>query len=170
MNALSSSTLKIDDLDDELQFTLTRDVGWLEVVIPVSAACGVGIWGAYTGSMVGLFVCAVAIGGMLINWALGPTTVFRISGNRLVASGNLRRWSSSDIDIPANEVKSIGWSSGGRNSSSGLYAWHGLRGTCVLPGLPKKKAAEVTDAISKKYPQFRIGSGSVWSFGLDTGL
>jgi hypothetical protein len=168
MNALSSTEFKVDDLDGELQFTISRETGWVEVVLFSTVVSAFGVYGILENSVFILFASMVGIGTLLINWAMGPTTVFRISANRAVATGNLHRWSSSDINIPASEIKSIGWSSGGENNPNGIYVWHGLKGTCVLPGLPKKKAKEVTDAIAARFPQFTIGNGASisWSIGV----
>jgi hypothetical protein len=172
MNALSSVKLKIDDLDGELQFTLARETGWLEVVLGAGTLSALGVFGLLQQSFLTLFICFVGIGTLLINWAQGSTTVFRISDRCLVATGNLNRWSASDINIPATEVKSIGWSSGGENGSDGIYVRHGSNGLkriCVLPGLSHKKAQAVTDTIKGRFPQFTVESRPIvsLSFGID---
>jgi len=172
MNALSSAELKIDDLDGELQFTLSRETGWLEVVLGAGALSALGVFGLLQQRILILFICFAGIGALLINWAQGSTTVFRISDRRLVATGNLHRWPASDFSIPVAEVKSIGWSSGGENGSGGIYVWHGWNGlkrTCVLPGLSHKKAQAVMDLIKGKFPQFTVESGPTvsLSFGID---
>jgi hypothetical protein len=172
MKTLSSAELKIDDFDDELQFTVSRETGWIEVVLASGAVAAFGVYGFIQQSVLLLFGCAVGIGALLINWALGPTTMFRISAQSVVATGNLQRWSASDVRIPAEEVKSIGWSSGGENRSGGIYVWHGpsgLKSTCVLPGISHKKAQSITDAIKARFPQFVIRGGSVVALSFGSG-
>jgi hypothetical protein len=172
MNALSSAELKFDDLDDELQFTLARETGWFEIVLGAGVLSAFGVFGLLQQSIVIILVCILGIGTMLINWAQGSTTVFRISDRRLVATGNLHRWSAADINIPAIEVKSIGWSSGGENRSNGIYVrhgWNGLKSTCVLPGISQKKAQTITDMIKARFPQFTIQSSSIISFSVGVG-
>jgi len=66
-------------------------------------------------------------------------------------------------------VKSIGWFSGGENGSDGIYVRHGLKSTCVLPGISQKKAHTITDTIKARFPQFGIESGSVIQFSIGVG-
>lgn len=172
MNAQSTAELTIDDLDGELQFTLSREIGWLEVVVASGVVSAFGVYGILQQSIFMLCVCFVGIGVLLINWAMGPTTVFRISDRRVIATGNLRRWSASDINIPASEINSVGWYSGGENGSQGIYVWHGwngLKSTCVLPGISQKKAQAITDAIKTRFPQFTIEAGPVIGFSVGVG-
>ncbi|HXR40036.1 MAG TPA: hypothetical protein VN776_13120 [Terracidiphilus sp.] len=167
MKALSSAELKIEDLGGELQFTISREPGWVEVVLETGVLSGVGVYALLQQSVLFLCGCVLGIGALLINWAQGSTTVFRISNRGVIATGNLHRWSSSDVSIPASEVRSIGWSSGSCSSDGGslpdgIYVWHrrsGLKSTCVLPGLSHKKAQAVTDAIKARFPQFTIERG-----------
>lgn len=172
MKALSSAELKIEDLGDELQFTLSRETGWIEVALATGVLSGVGVYALLQQSVFLVCGCALGLGALLINWALGPTTVLRISPRRVIATGNLHRWSSSDLSIPAPEVLSIGWSSGGENRPDGIYVWHGQSGTkttCVLPGLSHKKALAVTEAIKTRFPQFTIESKPMVSFSVGVG-
>jgi hypothetical protein len=172
MNALSSAELKVDDLGDELRFTISRETGLFEILIVAGGLSGLAVYAFLEGSVLIALFCMVPLGAMVINWAQGPTTVFRISANRIVATGNLHRWSASDFSIAASEVKSIGWSHGGERRHQGIYVWHGwgsLQSTCVLPGLSHKKAQDVIDAIIARYPQFKIESGATvsLSFGAE---
>jgi hypothetical protein len=172
MKALSSSEIKIDDLGNELQFTISRETGWAEIVILTGALSGFGIFALLQQSALLACGCLVGIGALFINWANGPTTVFRISEQRVVATGNLHRWSATDFNIPASEVKSIGWFSGGEEGSDGIYVWHGwngLKSTCVLPGLSRKKAQAVVDAIKMRFPLYEIKTGTSLSFSLGIG-
>jgi hypothetical protein len=166
MKALSSTELKIDDLDDELQFTLSREIGWIEIVLEAGAISGFAIYAILQQRILLGLCCAIGIGALLINWALGPTTVFRISARGVVATGNLRRWSAADVEIAASEIKSIGWSFGGENSPGGIYVWHGWKSTCVLPGISRNRAQAAIDAIKAKFPQFTIENGPAVSLSL----
>jgi hypothetical protein len=159
MKALSGSDLRVDRFDGELQFTLTRETGWLEIAVTSGVIAGIAIYAIIQDSGAVLCLCLFAIGTMLFRWAKGPTTIFRLSNSRLTAAGRLDKWWTSEVDISASEVASIGWLYGSKNRSSGLYVWHGdswFGKTCVLPGLPKKKAETVTSAITAQFPQFRI--------------
>ncbi|HEX7730267.1 MAG TPA: hypothetical protein VF392_14645 [Terracidiphilus sp.] len=169
MPAYSSTVLKIEDMGGELQFTVTRRIGWLELILMTSVITGCGVYGFLRQEYLFLAMFVVSLGSAVFRWAKGPTTVLRVSGSRIHAAGNLRRWSSSDIEIPAHDVKQIGWALGGSGQTSGLYVWQGkmgLRSTCVLPDISHKDAAKVTDLLSTQLPQYKIGSGPVVSFTL----
>jgi hypothetical protein len=169
MAAFSSAVLTIDDLGGELQFTATRKIGCLELILTTSVITGSGFYGFLRQEYVFIAMFVISLGAAVFRWANGPTTVFRVSGGRIHASGNLRRWSSSDLEIPAHDVKQIGWALGGSGQTSGLYVWQGkmgLRSICVLPDISHKDASRVTNLISARYPQYKIGSGPVVSFTL----
>ena len=167
--AFSSAVLTIDDLGGELQFTATRKIGWLELILTTSVITVSGFYGFLRQEYVFLAIFVISLGSAIFRWAKGPTTVLRVSGSRIHAAGNLRRWSSSDIEIPAHDVKQIGWALGGSGQTSGLYVWQGkmgLRSTCVLPDISHKDAAKVTDLFAARFPQYKIGSGPIVSFTL----
>jgi hypothetical protein len=169
MKALSRAELKIDYLDDELQFIILREIGWIEIALESGVLAAFGTCALLQQSLLLLCGCVIGIGGLVINWAQGPHTVFRISGRRLTATGNLHRWSASDVSIVASEVKSIGWSTGDNDRPSGIYVWHGqdgLKSTCVLPGLSEKKGQAVTCSIKGRFPQFTIKCSPVISASL----
>lgn len=169
MPAFSSTGLKIEDLGGELQFIVTRRIGWLELVLTTSVVTGCGVYGFLRQEYLFLAVFVVSLGSAVFRWAKGPTTILRVSGSRIHAAGNLHRWSSSDVEIPAYDVKQIGWALGGSGQTSRLYVWQGkmgLRSTCVLPDISHKDAAKVTELISARLPQYKIGSRPIVSFTL----
>jgi hypothetical protein len=162
MKALSNTELKIESFGDELQFTISRESGWIEIVVTSSVITAVGTYGLLRSSVLSLGFCLVGIGFVAFNWAQGPTTTFCVSNRRLFATGNLSKLSDADVSIPASDVKSISWGSGPDDGPTGIYVWHGQEGskcTCVLPGVSKKKAQGVTEAISKRFPQFPVRAG-----------
>lgn len=172
MRALSSTEVKIDNLDDELQFTMLRKKGWIEILLGPSALVAFAATAVLQHGYLSLCCCLVGIGVLAINWMQGAVTVFRVSGRRLTATGNLRRWSASDVSIAASEIKSIAWSCGGDVRPSGIYVWHGhysLKSTCVLPDLSSEKSQNVTDAIKAQFPQFIGDSASILSISLELG-
>jgi hypothetical protein len=160
MQARSTSELKIDDLGSELRFTLSHERGWIYFALIVGAFIGLGLCAFLEQSVwLGCICCLLMAVPLIMNWMRGSTTVFRISEQRVVATGNLYRWSASDVNISASDVMSIGWNSGGEDASNGIYVWHGwggMRSTCVLPGISCDKAQPILDAIKLRFPQYAI--------------
>ncbi|MDE3201187.1 MAG: hypothetical protein KGN79_09735 [Acidobacteriota bacterium] len=170
--AFGSTSLKIEDLDDELQCTVTRQCGWFGPIAIACIASGLSTYAILTAHYFYLLMALLLLASLFLSWARGPVTTLRISGNRILATGNLERLSSSDFRIEANKVDHIGWSSGGENGSQGLYVWHGTLGwgsNCVLPGLSKRHCVQVTDAIAAKFPHYKIANSWNSAFTVNIG-
>ena len=69
MKALSSAELRIDNLDDELQFTILRERGWIGIALGSSAIAGFGTYAVLQQSVLSLCCCFVGVAGLAINWA-----------------------------------------------------------------------------------------------------
>jgi hypothetical protein len=170
--AFGSTALKIEDLDDDLQCTVTRQGGWLAPVVITCIVTGLSTYAILTAHYFYLFMALFMVGAVFISWTRGPVTTLRISANRILATGNLERLSSSDFRIEANKVDHIGWSNGGENGNSGLHIWHGMLGwgsTCVLPGISKDQCTQITDAIAAKFPRYKIKNSWSSNFTLTIG-
>lgn len=171
MPAFSSTTLKIEDLGGELQFTVTRKSGWVSFVVMSGLLAAVSTYAVLSDRYFLLLFGVIGATAALINWVKGPVTLLRVSEARILATGNLHRLSDSDFELSADKITSIGWSFGGRNRSEGLHVWHGLMGsTCVLPGLSEKQAKQVTDTIAAQFPHYKIAglSKSMFEFSRDS--
>ena len=172
MPAFSSTTLKIEDLGSEFQFTVTRKSGWVGLAVAYGLIATAITYGVLSQRYFFLMFGVVGAAATLVNWVKGPVTVLRVSDSRVLATGNLERWSDSDFEISADQVKSIGWSYGGQQGNSGLFVSHGLMGlggTCVLPGLSKEQARQVTDAIALKFPRYKLANVSAGGFEISLG-
>ncbi|HWA95205.1 MAG TPA: hypothetical protein VG844_11450 [Terracidiphilus sp.] len=165
--AFGSTALKIENLDGDLQFTLARTTGWLDVVLISSVVSASGFFGFFT-SNIFLIVCAIfSLFVALFKWAQGPITTLRVSETRVLATGNLLRWKNGDILIDASDIKSIGWAYGSEYRPQGIYVWKeksGLKSECVLPGISYTKAKQITDAITARFSKYKIASGPIVGF------
>jgi len=99
----------------------------------------------------------IALLSLVANWIQGGATELRVTGSELLATGNLAKMFSTEIRVPADEIKTIRYEAGGEGDPGGLYIRRGWGRTCLLPGLNSEQADEVAQAIYLRFPD--IGSG-----------
>ncbi|MGA3372892.1 MAG: hypothetical protein ABSC48_14140 [Terracidiphilus sp.] len=178
MRVRGYTELTTTELPDELQFRVVRHailrawINWVTKrflsIAPALALCLLyGFWKdrsvlwAFAGLLTGVFSISVVM--FLAHWLHGPTTDLCVTGDELVANGNLRtNILSNRATVPWSEVKILGWAEEGlcvvRKGFWGLT-------TCVLPGLDEEQAKAVRTAISMRFPgiAFKVRPGTAVS-------
>jgi hypothetical protein len=165
MRALSHAELTTIDLHSELRFSVEHRPGWLDR-ISLTAFAALTFYWAWTrfdvsthtfsaGVFWPLAPAAMSLVALLINWMQGRSTELRVTNSELVATGNIGRWFTTEVRVPAAEVKSLGFR-GGRGGHSGLSVRRGWRYVCLLPGLNAHQAGAVARTIFRRFP--KIGS------------
>jgi hypothetical protein len=166
MRALSHAELTTTDLHSELRFAVDRHVGWVNLIFgPVILFVLLDFASAHPSSWVhalvqkGAWPLLFALPSLLalaVGWMQGRSTELRATSSELVATGNVGRLFSTEVRVPASEIKSVGFRAGGHGGQSGLFVKRGWRYVCLLPGLNPKQAGAVARTILRRFPE--IGS------------
>jgi len=176
MSAIRPVDLTTRELKNELQFCSTRKSSPLmQIVIPGIAflfllRIDVPIF-AYN-KMLFAIMSAILLLGILWaginaarNWNRTYITKLSVTSQRFEATGdNLASdWAGyytrpGKVTMAVSEVKSIGYSMGGKYSLGGFWATCGfLTSRCLLPGLNREQATAVAIAIAQRYPEIDAG-------------
>jgi hypothetical protein len=163
MRALSHAELTTIDLHSELRFSVDRHVGWLDLIAgPVILFVLLDFAWIHPSSWAHALIqksawpLVFSLPGFLalaVGWMRGRSTELRVTSSELVATGNVGRLFSSEVRVPASEVKSIGFKAGGHGRQGGLYVKRGWRSICLLPGLNPKQAGAVGRTIFRRFPE-----------------
>jgi hypothetical protein len=163
MKALSHSELTTVDLHSELRFSVDRHVGWLDLLAaPVILFVLLDFASAHPASWVHalmlkstwpLLFALSSLLALIIGWMHGRSTELRVTSSELIATENIGRLFSTEVRMPASEVKSIGFRVGGHGRQGGLFAKRGWRYVCLLPGLNQWQAGAVARTIFRRFPE-----------------
>lgn len=172
MTFYNTVELKSVELPNALEFTISRESGWLEpIVVPVVTAFVLWIFwrtGALWSRIIAVVVGSSTALSLLASWFQGRETTLRATEDELIAEGNLGRLFSTEIRIAISDVLWIGYDSGGEGGTSGLYVRIRWGRTCVLPGLSPEQAQSVVDCIERRFPEIPTeyeGSLLLWDGG-----
>jgi hypothetical protein len=175
MSVSGQVELTTQEFQDELQFCLKRKSNplmlvvipgllflfMLNIIVPLYAV----------EKPLGLIMFSIFVAGVLWvginamrNWNRTYITTLSVTGQRLEATGDslASDWAGhytrpGKVTMPVSEIKTIGYSLGGKYSPSGFWATCGfLTSSCLLPGLNREQATAVAIAITKRFPE--IGS------------
>jgi len=162
MRATQHAELTTVDLHSELRFSVIRHTGWLEPIIaPVLLALLLDLIWIHPASWPHLFAqkstwpllfSSPALLAILVGWMQGRSTELHVTSSELVATGNIGRLFSTEVRVPASDVKSIAYKAGGHGSQGGLYLKRGWRSVCLLPGLNPQQAGAVARTIFRRFP------------------
>jgi hypothetical protein len=162
MDVFAKAELTTIDLHSELRFTVDRHVGWLDLIaVPLILFVVLDFAWTHPSSWVHDLVqksawpFLFALPGLLavvVGWMQGRSTELRVTSSELVATGNIGKWLSTEVRVPASEIKSIGFSAGGHGRRGGLYAKHGWKNNCLLPGLHPQQAGAIARTIFRRFP------------------
>ena len=163
MSLLSNIELKIVELPDALEFTVSREEGLIEsVAFPVFAFFVLWMfWRMGTlwiHILAGIAAASTSL-TLFVNWIQGGETKLRVTCEEIRAEGNLGRLFSTSVTIPVTDVASIRFDNGGDGGISGLYVRHGWRFTPVLPRLTLEQTQTVVEAIRQRFPEIPADSG-----------
>jgi hypothetical protein len=147
MRFRSRTTVDIHPGPGSLTVRIQREQGWLDWLLMIAMLC-VCLWQAYRlHSIAWLGFVFFAVVAVIASQARGATTELVVTGARLVAHGNVGRWSPSEIAIDTSDISAMRYQSGEDDSSSGLYVKHGWKNTCLLSNINKQQTNEILSEI-----------------------
>jgi hypothetical protein len=158
MRARGYAELTTTELSDELQFRSIRHAGWSDWLLRIAPPATIvstffvpsfnHIWAFRI-----LMILSVA-GSTRLDWLHGRATELRVTSSELVATGNIGKLFSTRKAVQASEVDWLGFNSVGQEW--GLMLEGVETGVCLLiPGLNRKQAKTVADAILRRFPNIR---------------
>lgn len=157
MKLFSHSQVATIELPDQLQFVVTPENGVLDRYAPPVIAAVVLIMLCLTHhyliALIGFICCLASLAKTLSD----PTVRLFVAADQLIARGNVGRMFSDEIRADSSDLKSIGYSGGGENESSGLYAWTKTGSLCLIPNVDESQAGAIVEAIRRKFPDFEQG-------------
>lgn len=172
MSAFGLFKLTTHELQDELQFYLRRKPNHARQVVLAGFLFLFMLYIFVTVYSVerplAFIVLAIALASALWigistarNWNRTYITTLSVTSLRLESTGdNLVSDSfgyytcAGKVTVPVSEIKSIGYSLGGRYSPCGFWATCGfLTSRCLLPGLNREQATAVAVAITQRFPE-----------------
>ena len=149
---LSSNVVTAQEDADELSFVVAQEAGWIDLFAGPLIVAGTGflawrdrVWWLLAFCVVGLAWMAF---GLLKDWPMKSASRLTITSRELVATLDLIRFPKRVIRFRPDDVKSLGYSIGGKHEPSGLY----LNETCVFDGLDRKQAEAIVFRIFYKFP------------------
>ena len=171
MRFLGSEELETRDFGDSLQFVLTRNLGWDEVVIEAILVGTLLFFAWRQNSVILTGFAALAILWVVINWIQGRETVLLVNAHGIIARGNLGSWCGRELNLSSGEITSIGWSAGGEGDIGGVYVQRGYSQSRVLPGASEEHGRTVISAIEGRFPAFPTGDPAAsLLFGNESGI
>jgi hypothetical protein len=163
MTIFGSVEFKIEELPSELRIRWVRHAGWIDWIlapaVPVLMMIG---WSFQEPVFIavggGLFIPVICL------WGLNHAKVLRVFSDRLIYSNYIREPKEillADVEV----IRWRTWSSWNESAPpDGLYISRGGRLECIL-GIGQKQARAVTNAISRKFPEFPVDlpvPGAAW--------
>jgi hypothetical protein len=163
MKALGSVEFSIEELPDELNIRYVRHAGWIERILAPAAVPVFAVVGWFWQRPVMIIGAGGVAVFLIARWAWGHESVLRVLPDRLVASVYL--WSSRETAL--SEIQAMQWQPGDAwwtecGKPAGLYISRGGRWECVFPLASREQASDVLDAITRRFPRFRVTS-TPWS-------
>lgn len=151
------------ELPNALEFTVTRERGWIYTFLTPAVALAVLVTIWRTGKFP-LQIMAVVAGvscaiTLVANWIHGKETKMRVTAEEIVVRGNLNSWFQEELRIDARELSSLKWDCGGDGDECGLYARWGWSSRCLLAGITRDQAEGIREAIARKFPEMTIAMG-----------
>ena len=172
MKTFGSKELEQRDLGDSLVFVLTRNHGWFEIAVEAVVIGGFCFYAWWRGSAIAIIFAALAVIGILANWAHGRKTTLRVSENGIIARGNLDSWFTTETNLRVEEITSMEWRSASEGDNGGLSVSQGFAQAWVLPGITEEQGRGIIDAIADKFPDFPVADRGPASmlYGNDAGI
>jgi hypothetical protein len=165
MNAIGYTELTARELPDELQFQVDRENGWFLLVAMLTLPVGLLIFSQTFAAPALRIVLALLSVGWLVwsgffvsrNWGRVDTTTLSVTGQLFIARGAGLEWfqsGSATVQVPASEVTSFGYQTGGEDDPNGLYVSCGFwKNKCLLPGLSRAQVTNIAVAVVRRFPE-----------------
>ncbi len=160
MNLLGATELKTVELPDQLLFAYGYEAGWGDLAAPPAALLVALAWAAATHHYVLGAIFVVGFGALVLYWLNISPARLKVSAQELIAHNSQLRNVRQEVIVPASEIHSLAYIPAGPQGAAGLYAWHGIRQTCLMPGITPEEAAEAADLIRKKFPHLERGDNN----------
>jgi hypothetical protein len=156
MTPFGSVEFNIEELPGELRVRYARNAGWIERILAPAAVTVLAVIGWFWQEP-GPFMGACGLCLLLVmRWAWGHESVLRIFPDRLVFSSYFQ----NPKEVLLADIKTMQWSPreplDEDRGPTGLYISCAGRAVCVLPFVRYGQAKAVTDAISKKFPEYPV--------------
>jgi hypothetical protein len=151
--------LTTTDLQDELLFRVVRHASlydWFYRIVPPALAISTFFIPRFHHDWVFRALIIVSmIGSTKLYWLRGRMTELRVTGDRLIASGNLQDLFSARKSVPASEVDWMGFDSIAGGNPGGFVVDSENGRIRVFPGLNREQSEAIVDAILQRFPSIR---------------
>ena len=164
MKPFGTVEFNIEELPRELKICLVHHAGWIEAFLAPSAVPAFAVIGWFWQKPV-LIMSAGGLAVLLIaRWAWKHKSVLRVLPDRLITSVYL--WNSSEAAL--SDIENVQWLRGDPwwqeyGKPAGLYVSCAGLWKCVLPLVSREQAGAAMEAISRKFPGYRVGVPVPWS-------
>ena len=164
MKPFGSVEFNIEELPGELKICFVCHAGWIEAFLAPAAVPVFAVFGWFW-QKPALIVGAGGLTVLLIaRWAWNHQSVLRVLPDRLITSVYL--WNSTETEL--SDIKNMLWRRGDPwwhelGEPAGLYVSCAGRWKCVLPLASREHASAAMEAISRKFPGYRVGAPTPWS-------
>lgn len=153
MNPLGSIELKTTELTDKLQFDYGYEAGWADLVAPPAAFLILLTIAWSTHHVILAAIIIAAFVAIVLYWLNITPARLTISSREVVSHGNHTRTIKGDLTIPSPDIESLRYLPSGNHGPAGLYASHGSKQSCLMPGVTPEQASALLRVIRRKYPQ-----------------
>lgn len=157
MKLIGHTEITTIDEPDHLEFVAVRKHGVFDLFLPPAIAIAFLIWIGLSQHWYYAVFPLIALFYLFASWMNGPVTRLAVSSHELIARGNLQKSLTTEVRLLASEIKSISYSAGDEGEPSGLYAQHGWKHTCLLPGLNLEQADGIALLVRRRYPDLELG-------------
>jgi len=164
VNSVGKTTIETFEEPDHLLFVVTRETGWLAIVITCIflSAFVFFLWPDH--KLFVILAILMSLFGWIASFTRGNITRLAVSEREIIARGNLERAFTDTITIDASEVRTIKYFGGREGDPAGLYIYHYIHETCVLPGLYREQAEAIIHRIRQRFPNLEQGDTNPNSF------
>lgn len=151
MRFLGHISIRSNEQPDSLEFIVTCDGGWIEIVVEATLLVFF-VWMAfYSKNYFFILVFVFGLFVIAIHHLQGKVTRLIVTSKGLVAKGNLRDLISTETELPTADLSSLGYRAGGRHRPFGLYADDAL----LLPAINHNQVNEILEIIRKRFSEFQ---------------
>jgi hypothetical protein len=160
------------ELPNALEFTIVRVLGWFDwlawiVLMPTVLWM---FWRTHSllAHAIAIFAGVSTAAYLIANFLQGKETKLRVTSDEILAEGNLGKFFTTTIRIPASEVASLRYFQDAEGNSRGVQ----VNSKYVLPGVSKEQGESVIRAITRKFPDTYAEDEGIGSFlfGVDSGI
>jgi hypothetical protein len=172
VNLFGKSEITTTEISGELRFVVVQPRAWVAPAVG-AVITSLFIWQAWRSHSLVIAVCSlIALASLAGTLLRGKETVLSVNSEELVSRGNIGKAFSREVRVPASEVISLGYDTGGEDDPTGLYVRKSWGRTCLIPGIDESEATRIATAINSRFPEIEKSDPTPASFlfGNDGGL